>query len=262
MVPHTDDGRVLFVIPWHGRTLVGTTDTAVEHAELEPHATGEDIGFILRNAGRYLARTPGVDDILSVFSGLRPLARPESDAATKSISREHAIDASPSGLVTVTGGKWTTYRLMAEQTVDFAMESMGLEARPCHTRELRLHGYDEAAGLEPGLPEPRRLYGTDRLELERIERADRFHGAPMHARLPITPSEVIFAARSEMARSVEDVLARRTRSLLLDAAAAIEIADDVAKLLAHELGWSAEFAASSAADFRRIASGYLPSRGG
>jgi glycerol-3-phosphate dehydrogenase len=262
MVPHTDDGRVLFVIPWHGRTLVGTTDTAVEHAELEPHATDEDLGFILRNAGRYLARTPGVADILSVFSGLRPLARPESDAATKSISREHAIDASPSGLVTVTGGKWTTYRLMAEQTVDFAMESMGLEARPCHTRELRLHGYDEAAGLEPGLPEPRRLYGTDRVELERIERADRFHAAPMHARLPITPSEVIFAARSEMARSVEDVLARRTRSLLLDAAAAIEIADDVANLMAHELGWSAEFAASSAADFRRIASGYLPARGG
>jgi glycerol-3-phosphate dehydrogenase len=267
MVPHTDDGRVLFVIPWHGRTLVGTTDTEVPEPDLEPRASAEEIGFILRNAGRYLAKAPTEADILSVFAGLRPLARPasgevgaEDDAkdASKEVSREHAIEISPGGLVTVTGGKWTTYRRMANDAVEAALEVAGLEPRRCVTETLRLHGYDAATDAGPGLPDARALYGSDRAELERIERADRFHAAPMHARLPVTQSEVIFAARAEMARSVEDVLARRTRALLLDARAAVEIADEVARILAHELGWSEAVAKASADAFRALAEGYLP----
>ncbi|MCE2884926.1 MAG: glycerol-3-phosphate dehydrogenase/oxidase [Planctomycetaceae bacterium] len=258
MVPHTDDGRVLFVIPWHGRTLVGTTDTEVKDPELEPRATAEDIGFILRNAGRYLAAEPSTADILSVFAGLRPLARPTDETSSKKVSREHSIEVSKSGLVTVTGGKWTTYRRMAEEAVDTVAETAGLEVRGCATETLRLHGYDPAAGLEAGLPDTRRMYGTDRAELEKIERADRFHAAPMHAALAITQSEVIFAARAEMARSVEDVLARRTRSLLLDARAASEIADETARLMGRELGWTEAQCAASAAEFRELARGYLP----
>jgi glycerol-3-phosphate dehydrogenase len=258
MVPHTDDGRVLFVIPWHGRTLVGTTDTEVERADVEPRASDEDIGFILRNAGRYLAREPQRADILSVFAGLRPLARPAHGAESKKVSREHAIDVSKSGLVTVTGGKWTTYRRMADEVLEQAIEAVGLELRQCITETLPLHGYDPKAGLEAGLPDTRRMYGTDGGQLDMIERADRFHAAPMHANLPITPSEVIFAVRHEMARSVEDVLARRTRSLLLDARASIEVAHETARLMARELGWSAEQCAASEAEFVEIARGYIP----
>ncbi|MFM7260559.1 MAG: glycerol-3-phosphate dehydrogenase C-terminal domain-containing protein, partial [bacterium] len=145
-----------------------------------------------------------------------------------------------------------------EEAVDTVAETAGLEVRGCATESLRLHGYDPSAGLEAGLPDTRRMYGTDRAELDRIERADRFHAAPMHPALSITQSEVIFAARTEMARSVEDVLARRTRSLLLDAHAASEIADETARLMGRELGWTTAECASSAAEFRELARGYLP----
>jgi glycerol-3-phosphate dehydrogenase len=258
MVPHTDDGRVLFVIPWHGRTLVGTTDTEVKTAELEPHASDEDIGFILRNAGRYLAREPRREDILSVFAGLRPLARPPHGAESKKVSREHSIEVAKSGLVTVTGGKWTTYRRMADEVLEEAIEAVGLELRQCITESLPIHGYDPGAGVEAGLPDTRRMYGTDRVQLEMIERADRFHAAPMHANLPLAPSEVIFAVRHEMACSVEDVLARRTRSLLLDARASIEVAHEVARLMGRELGWTGAQVAASEAEFVAIARGYIP----
>jgi glycerol-3-phosphate dehydrogenase len=258
MVPQTDDGRVLFVIPWHGRTLVGTTDTEVERAELEPRASDDDVGFILRNAARYLAREPKREDILSIFAGLRPLARPQAGVESKKVSREHSIEVSDSGLVTVTGGKWTTYRRMADETLEATIEALGLELRQCITEALPLYGFDPKAGVEAGLPDPRMMYGTDREQLDRIERADRFHAAPMHANLPLTPSEVIFAAREEMARSVEDVLARRTRALLLDARAAIEVAPETARLIARELGWSDAQAKASVEEFIEIANGYLP----
>jgi glycerol-3-phosphate dehydrogenase len=258
MVPHTDDGRVLFVIPWHGRTLVGTTDTEVKEAEIEPRASDEDIGFILRNAGRYLAREPKREDILAVFAGLRPLARPAQGTESKKVSREHSIEVAQSGLVTVTGGKWTTYRRMADEVLEEAIEAVGLELHQCITESLPIHGFDPKAGIEAGLPDTRRMYGTDCAQLDMIERADRFHAAPMHANLPLTPSEVIFAARHEMARSIEDVLARRTRSLLLDARASIEVAHEVGRLLGRELGWTAEEVAASEAEFVGIARGYTP----
>jgi glycerol-3-phosphate dehydrogenase len=258
MVPHTDDGRVLFVIPWHGRTLLGTTDTQVNEVHVEPRASNDEIDFIMRNAARYLASAPTRADILSVFAGLRPLARPSDNTSSKRVSREHTITVSPSGLVSVTGGKWTTYRRMAEETVDVVIETIGLEGRPCMTETLRLHGYDANAGLTPGLPEPRRMYGSDQHELEKIERADRFHAAPMHPNLSLTASEVIFAAREEMARSVEDVLARRTRSLLLDARASMEVAGETARLMARELNWDDAQCAASVSEFVALARGYLP----
>ncbi len=266
MVPHTDDGRVLFVIPWHGRTLVGTTDTQVECAELEPRSTGEEIDFILRNAGRYLAREPQRSDILSVFAGLRPLAKPagadaaegEGHGSSKRLSREHAIETSRGGLITVTGGKWTTYRRMAEEVVDAAIEVAGLEEQVCRTSTLRLHGFDRDSGIQAGLPDARRLYGSDRAALEELERVDPAMAPPLCATLSITASEVHFAVQSEMARTVDDVLARRTRSLLLDARAAAAIADIVADIMAPLLGWTPAQARESAAAFRAIASGYLP----
>ncbi len=270
MVPHTDDGRVLFVIPWHGRTLVGTTDTEVERPELEPRASGDDIDFILRNAGRYLAREPRRADILSVFAGLRPLAKPSRDASkgdsskgdassSKKVSREHQLEVSPSGLVTVTGGKWTTYRRMAEETVDLAMETAGLEVRACVTEHLRLHGFTLHAGVEAGLPDTRRMYGSDLAAIGAIEARDPRLADPYTPALPLTRSEVLFAVESEMARTVDDVLARRSRALLLDARAAASIADEVAATMAPVLKWSPEAARASAAEFRAIAEGYLAS---
>ena len=258
MVPHTDDGRVLFVIPWHGRTLVGTTDVEVKDPEIEPRASEEEIGFVLRNAGRYLASEPTRGDVLSVFAGLRPLVRPAGATESRQVSREHAIEVSGSGLVTITGGKWTTYRRMAEEAVEVACETGGLEVRAGRTAELRLHGYDPTSAAGSGMPGLRALYGTDRAAIEEIERSDPRLAGPIHPELPITGSELVFAARAEMARSVEDLLARRTRALLLDARAAIAVADEVARLVAPELGWSAGDAVASAEEFRAIARGYLP----
>jgi glycerol-3-phosphate dehydrogenase len=234
----------------------------VVHADIEPRASDEDIGFILRNAARYLAREPRREDILSVFAGLRPLARPTdettNESESKKVSREHAIEVSSSGLVTITGGKWTTYRRMAAQVVDVAMETVGLEPRQCITEELPLFGFDPQIESDSGLADARRHYGSERVQLEMIERADRFHAAPMHGNLPLTPSEVIHAARHEMARSVEDVLSRRTRSLILDARAAIEVAPETARLMAREIGWSDAEAEKSVAEFVEIAGGYIP----
>lgn len=160
--------------------------------------------------------------------------------------------------MTVTGGKWTTYRRMAQETVDVAVETAVLDVRDCVTETLRLHGFDPSATAAAGLPDARRMYGTDRVALDALEQQDPQLATPLHAALSITGSEVVFAVRSEMARTVDDVLARRTRSLLLDARAAIAISDRVAQIMATELGWSPQQADASATAFREIARGYLP----
>ncbi|MGH7337182.1 MAG: glycerol-3-phosphate dehydrogenase/oxidase, partial [Myxococcota bacterium] len=218
MVPHTDDGRVLFLIPWHGRVLVGTTDTPMPCAEIEPRALPEEIEFVLRNAGRYLAKDPGRGDVLSVFAGQRPLVRGE-DTDTKKISREHAVVVSNSGLVTIVGGKWTTYRKMAEDALVDAIAVGGLPSRPCVTETLRLHGYIDRE--DSGFPADfaRRVYGTDLAAVDAIARENPSLALPLHPRLPYTGAQIVFGARHEMARTLEDALARRTRALLLDARA-------------------------------------------
>jgi glycerol-3-phosphate dehydrogenase len=257
MVPHTDDGRVLFVIPWHGKVLVGTTDTPMDHADLEPRALKEEIGFILRNAARYLARDPQEKDILAVFAGQRPLVRPpgKDGTATKAISRNHEVLVSNGGLVTIVGGKWTTYRQMAEDTLDKAITLAGLEDRPCVTENLQLHGW-RSPNAE-ALPDWLAVYGSEAVDVLALVQEDASLGELLHPRLLYQMVSVVQAARQEQARTVEDVLSRRTRALLLDTRAAIEASPKVAALLAKELGRDKAWVEAQVADFTELAKGYL-----
>ena len=254
MVPKTDDGRVLFAIPWHQHVLVGTTDAPRQDTPLEPRPLAEEIEFMLEHAGRYLTKRPGRADIRSVFAGLRPLFGAGGGGKTSGISREHALVVSPAGLVTITGGKWTTYRAMAEQTVDRAEAVGGLQRRPSRTAQLSLHG----AGAEPDLPKPLRGYGTDAAAVAQLAATRAEWAQPLQARFPHLAGEVVWAARHEMARTVEDVLARRMRVLFLDATAAREMAPMVGRLLAAELGRDAAWADAQLAAFKEVARGYLP----
>jgi len=259
MVPQTDDGRVLFVIPWLDRCLIGTTDTPVPRADLEPRPLDEEIDFILRNAARYLHHDPTRDDVLSWFAGLRPLVQPNhAGQATKAMSREHAVLISPSGLVTIVGGKWTTYRRMAEDTVDDAIAVGGLPERPCVTEHLPLHGC--VARADPALPAagPLQMYGADAGEVQAFLDRQPARREPLHARLPYFRGQIAWAARHEMARSLEDALARRTRALLLDARASIDAAPLAAELMAAELGRDAAWAAEQVRHYTALAAGYLP----
>jgi glycerol-3-phosphate dehydrogenase len=254
MVPHTDDGRVLFVIPWHGRALVGTTDTAMPAPEMEPRPLPDEIEFLLRNAGRYLGRDPSRSDVLCAFAGQRPLVSVPGKTATKELSRSHEVLISSSGLVTIVGGKWTTYRRMAQDTMDHAIEVGGLPLRACVTETLRLHGWKESDPKAPA--DPMRLYGTDLDGVKGLESETPELAAPLHPALPYPQSAIVWAARHEMARTLEDVLARRTRSLLLDAEASIDAAPVAAALLARELGRDAAWANSQVEAYRTLADGY------
>jgi glycerol-3-phosphate dehydrogenase len=240
MIPRTDDGRVLFVVPWHKRALVGTTDTPVPRVSVEPRPLEEEIAFLLDHAARYLSRDPTPEDVLSVYVGLRPLVRAEGATRTASLSRDHSIFESESGLVTIVGGKWTTYRRMGEDVVDHAARVAGLPGRPSTTAELRLHGAPPGEHVEHsavGTPsEMLAAYGTDADRVRDLAEQDPELAVPMHPRLPYLMCEVAWAVREEMARSVEDVLSRRTRALVLDARAALECAPAVARVIARELG--------------------------
>jgi glycerol-3-phosphate dehydrogenase len=225
MVPHTDDGRVLFVIPWHGHTLVGTTDTPMPRAETDPQPTEAEIGFILSNAGRYLQRVPQRSDVLAAFAGMRPLVHPggSDGTASKKVSREHVVQVAQSGLVSVMGGKWTTYRRMAQDGVDRAIESAGLEARPCVTESLRLHGAIDRE--DPAWPEAEWLqaWGSDSAAIIRLMTDEPELAASMHPQLPYTLAALFWALRHEHARSAEDLLHRRTRAAFLRAQASDSI---------------------------------------
>ncbi len=253
MVPHTSDGRVMFAIPWHGHTVVGTTDTPVDEAPLEPRPQEEEIEFVLETAGRYLQKPITRTDVKSVFVGVRPLVRSGDARNTSALSRDHTIHIDASGLLTVTGGKWTTYRNMAEDCVNQAATLARLPEKPCPTRNLNVHGFHRQAAKFG----PLAVYGSDALLVQDLMRAEPGLEAPLHPRLPTCEAEVVWAARFEMARTVEDVLARRTRALFLDAQAAIEMAPRVAELLARELSRDAAWAACEVAAFRGLARGYL-----
>jgi glycerol-3-phosphate dehydrogenase len=252
MVPHTSDGRVMFAIPWHGHTLVGTTDTPIAEPVLEPRALAEEIDFILETAGRYLHKPPTRRDALSVFAGIRPLVRSGDSKLTAALSRDHTIHIDASGLLTTTGGKWTTYRNMAEHTVDQAADLARLAERPCVTRTLNVHGFHPNADRFGALS----VYGSDALAIRDLMREAPFLGAPLHPELPYTGAEVVWAARHEMARTVEDVLARRTRALFLNARAAEAMAPEVARLMATELGWDSTRQSAEAGSFATLAKGY------
>jgi glycerol-3-phosphate dehydrogenase len=257
MVPHTSDGRVLFAIPWHGHTLVGTTDTPIAAATLEPSAMEHEIDFILTTAAQYLTKAPTRDDVLSVFAGVRPLVRASGVssgvAGTAALSRDHVVHIDRSGLVTICGGKWTTYRHMAEDCVDQAATLAQLPDRPCVTHHLNIHGFHGAAKQFGSLS----VYGSDAYEIRKLIDADAALGEPLHAALPYLKAEVIWAVRQEMARLVETVLARRTRALFLNARAALAMAPAVAELMGSELGWDEVARTKQLAAFREVASNYV-----
>jgi glycerol-3-phosphate dehydrogenase len=254
MIPKTEDGRVLFAVPWHGKTVVGTTDTPLDEHTLEPKALEEEVGFILRTAEKYFARAPKRSDVRSVFAGLRPLAAPQSgEAKTKEISRSHKLLVSASGLITITGGKWTTYRQMGEDTVNQAQRTGGLVKRDCVTKSLPVHGH-RPRGDEP---DHLSVYGSDQDGLRELAKTQPDWEKRLHPRLEYTAAEVVWAVRMEMARTVEDVLARRTRALFLDARAAVDLAPLVARLMAIELKKDAVWEKEQIVSFGRIAGGYL-----
>ena len=252
MVPHTADGRVMFAIPWRGHTLVGTTDTPIESAGLEPRALPEEVDFILETAGQYLHRAPTRADVRSVFVGIRPLVRSGDAKSTAALSRDHTIHIDASGLLTLTGGKWTTYRNMAEDTVNQAATLARLPDRDCATRTLNIHGFHPNAEKFGAFA----FYGADALGLQELIADEPVLGDPLHPSLPCCGAEVVWAARHEMARTVEDVLARRTRALFLNAAAATDMAPRVAELMARELGRDSAWQAAQVEAFRQLASGY------
>jgi glycerol-3-phosphate dehydrogenase len=249
MVPRTSDGRVLFVIPWHGHAVAGTTDTPLDAPSLEPKPLDEEIEFILETAGRYLGHQPTRADVLAVYVGLRPLVKGEGK--TSALSRDHVIHVDPSGLLTITGGKWTTYRHMAEDCVDHAITLGKLEERPCTTRDLHIHGYTEDADSFGHLA----VYGSDAATIQALAQQPGL-AERLHPDLPYIAAEAVWAARSEMARTVEDVLARHTRALFLHADAAIAMAEPVARLLARELGRDDAWIAAQVASFRALAAQY------
>jgi len=252
MVPHTSDGRVMFAIPWHGHTLVGTTDTAIDHAPLEPVPLAQEIEFMLSTASLYLAKAPTRADILSVFAGIRPLVKSGEGKNTAALSRDHTIHIDQSGLLSIAGGKWTTCRNMAEDCVDQAATLGDLPDAPCVTKTLNIHGYHTNAERFGALA----VYGTDALAIQALIAADPALGQPLDAALPYVAAEVVWAAREEMARTVEDILARRTRALFLNAAAAIRMAPRVAELLAQELSHDATWQAVQVTAFTDLARGY------
>ncbi|ACO47676.1 glycerol-3-phosphate dehydrogenase/oxidase [Deinococcus deserti] len=253
MVPRTDDGRVLFAVPWHDHVVIGTTDTPVPQTSHEPRALPQEVDFILRTAAQYMDPAPTRADVRSVFAGLRPLVKAAGGTDTKALSRDHVIRISGGGLITLTGGKWTTYRRMGEDTVNRAAELAGLPQRLSLTQALKLHGAFRESP-ESQVPDSHwKVYGTDASRIQALPGAQ----AALHPSLPYTEAEVQWAVRHEQARTVEDVLARRLRALLLDAQASIEAAPRVAALLAEELGQDAEWQAGQIQAYTTLAQGYV-----
>ncbi len=252
MIPKTSDGRVLFAVPWHDHIIVGTTDTPLDEHSLEPIPLESEIEFILNTADQYLSSKPKRSDVLSVFAGLRPLAAPDKNTnSTKEISRSHKLIVEASKLITITGGKWTTYRKMAEDTIDKAISVGKLSPKKCVSEELRIHGY--TLTISEGY---RSFYGDDVSRIEQLEKDTPALSASLIEGEPYTVSEVIWAARYEMARTVEDVLARRMRLLFLDAKEASKVAKATAEILGNELGKTAEWKEQQVKEFLKLTKQY------
>ena len=259
MVPRTSDGRVMFAIPWHNHALIGTTDTPIRDVSLEPVPLAQEIQFILETASQYLQTDPTPDDVLSVFAGIRPLVKAGGEvASTAALSRDHTIHVSKTGLLTIAGGKWTTYRKMAEDCIDHASTLGKLDERPCVTKTLNIHGFHRQSEQFGDLS----YYGSDAGALRQLMATSPDLARRLHPALPIYAAQVVWAARFEMARTVDDCLARRTRALSLNARAAIEMAPAVAQLLAAELRRDAAWEQQQIAEFHNIARHYLiPEKG-
>ncbi|WP_113661563.1 glycerol-3-phosphate dehydrogenase/oxidase [Pedobacter nanyangensis] len=253
MIPKTSDGRVLFAVQWHNHLLVGTTDTPLDEHSLEPRALKEETDFILNTAASYFKTKPTESDILSVFSGLRPLAAPTDGNAnsTKEISRDHKLMVSAKGLITITGGKWTTYRRMAEETVNLAIKEAKLPTTACKTVDLPIHGCNESTDHNY-----LNIYGTDRANIEALTKQRPELAQKLHADFPYTFAEVVWSVKNEMAETVEDILSRRLRVLIIDAKAAIEMSTTVAAIMANETGASKQWEDEQVESFIKLAEGY------
>ena len=249
MVPHTSDGRVMFAIPWHGHTLVGTTDTAIPEAVADPSPQEEEIEFLLKTAGEYLHHPPTRDDVLSVFTGIRPLVKAVGAKNTAALSRDHTIHIDESGLLNIAGGKWTTYRHMAEDCVNHAATLGKLPERDCITRRLPIHGHAERTNRADSLS----IYGSDASRIRALIHTQPELDEKLSEELPYITAEVVWAARNEMARTAEDVLGRRTRALFLNSKAAIAAAPKVISILARELERDSQWESSQLSEFQKIA---------
>lgn len=252
MIPKTDDGRVLFAIPWHDEVVVGTTDTPVDTISLEPVALEKEINFILHTAEQYFVRAPRREDILSVFAGLRPLAaNPENPHSTKEVSRRHKITLSPSGLLTIVGGKWTTYRRMAEETIDKAIASGFLTKRKCVTSD---HPLTTQTSNSVGRF---RIYGDRSFEIEAMIHENPELGLPIDHSLPYTKAEIIWICKNEIPINIEDILARRTRALFLNAKVSLAIAAEVARLMAKEFDHDLKWENDQVESYRQVVKNYI-----
>ncbi len=248
MIPETSDGRVLFAVPWHDKIVVGTTDTMRKKPKLEPAALQTEIDFVLKTAQEYLTKKPQRSDVLSVYAGLRPLAAPTDESEkTKEISRSHKVIVSDSNLITLTGGKWTTFRKMGEDTVEYFTKITGEKLKDSTSADIKVHAYSDEK-----LIDYLGVYGADRIAIKKLQDENAEWNKTLHPKYPYTQAEVIFACRNEMAMKVEDVLARRIRVLFLDAKASMEMAPKVAELMAKELGKDDAWIEKQLKDFNKL----------
>ncbi|GAA5523047.1 FAD-dependent oxidoreductase [Aliifodinibius salicampi] len=254
MIPKTSDGRILFALPWYDKVMVGTTDTPVEEIKSEPEALENEIDFILEHTAKYLTDAPTKSDIKSIFAGLRPLVTDPDAEDTAEVSRDHSLLISKSGLMTIAGGKWTTYREMAEDVVDKAIEKGGLSEQECITENLKIHGWKQGDNPDS----PLSYYGSDKENVEQLVAEDPELGERLHSQMPYIKAEVVWATRNEMAMTVEDFNARRTRALLLDAEASLEMAPEVARLMAREAGYDDQWIEKQLEDYKKLVEIYQP----
>jgi glycerol-3-phosphate dehydrogenase len=253
MIPKTSDGRVLFAIPWYNKVVVGTTDTPLDVVTLEPVALEKEIDFILNTAELYFVKPPRREDLLCIFAGLRPLAaNPDNPVSTKEVSRRHKITVSPSGLLTIIGGKWTTYRLMAEEAIDKAIKTGFLEKRKCKTSHLRLTNSDERFNSSR-----LHIYGEGSKEIEALIKEKPESGIPINTALPYTPAEILWICRNEMPVTIEDILARRTRALFLDARASLDMTPVVAELMGEEFGYGDDWKKEQINSYSKLVQNYI-----
>ncbi len=227
MIPHTTDGRVLFAVPWKDYVVLGTTDTQIKDTLDEPKPLKEEINFIINNASKYMSIKPSKKDIKSVFTGLRPLAATSNKKSTKEVSRSHKINISTTGLISILGGKWTTYRKIAEDSVDASIPLGGLRKRNCKTKKLRIHGFKRKVDWD----DPLHVYGSDARKLKSY--GSLMDNKSLSKKIFISNSIIYWSVTKEMAMTVEDVLARRTRCLFLDSAESVRIAPQVANKMAE-----------------------------
>ncbi|MBK8518160.1 MAG: glycerol-3-phosphate dehydrogenase/oxidase [Saprospiraceae bacterium] len=232
LIPKTTDGRVLFAVPWHDQVIIGTTDSKTDLILEEPVATKEEINFVIENFNSYMTHHLTLHDIQSVYAGLRPLVKKKNITSTADLVRDHTIVVSDSGLVTITGGKWTTYRKMARDVVNRAIRTSSLHYERSQTKSLHL--------------------------IIKTNEDTTNQSVIIHPDFPYTTSDVHFAIDEEMACTLEDILARRVRLLFLDAKAAMKVAPDVCKILQTRFNHSDEWYKSELETFYLTAKKYLP----